>query len=95
MALLVHKISKETLALTLTLALTPTLALTLALTLTTRINFGRLDPERGGRITLPNFVLAMNALDAAQGKPRHKDTKLLAMFKAGDLAATGEVSTSK
>ena len=57
--------------------------------------FGRLDPERGGRITLANFVLAMNALDAAQGKPLHKDTKLLAMFKAGDLADTGEVSSSK
>ena len=54
--------------------------------------FGRLDPERGGRITLANFVLAMNALDVAQGKPLHKDTKLLAMFKAGDLAGTGEVS---
>ena len=34
----------------------------------------------------------MNALDVAQGKPLHKDTKLLAMFKAGDLAGTGEVS---
>ena len=47
--------------------------------------FGRLDPERGGRITLANFVLAMNALDVAQGKPLHKDTKLLAMFKADGL----------
>ena len=27
----------------------------------------------------------MNALDVAQGKPLHKDTKLLAMFKADGL----------
>ena len=53
--------------------------------------FGRLDPEREGLITLANFVDAMNKLDEKQGRARHTDTRLLAMFHAGDLAETGRV----
>ena len=43
----------------------------------------RLDVDTTGSVSLHNFVRAMNALSEKDGKPRVKDTRLLAMFAVG------------